>query len=332
MTTNVRVSEANRKLNAESRRKGGQSVRELSAARLEDKILTPGGGGRRRVGSFVDLRRRGRDSRRRAAVVYAEEVERWLQGTPALLAVAAGMSALGYFFWSDAQQHAASAEPVVVPPLPSGATPDSASPLPQPLTPPASTIWGPRRQGAAAKPFIEGHWQGMELITLSPALATLYKIGPEVEGLLVDEVTLAAAESGLRAGDVITHLGDQGVGTLADLQTATFALRNHRHVELTVIRQGRLGSVVLRTPGPLGFAMFEGAPPIAPGAISPHKDRGQPCTDCHIIMKSGGQLAKDGGDLLPTPPVITVGTLCPHDNKGPCESCHTVRGAASAPR
>ena len=60
----------------------------------------------------------------------------------------------------------------------------------------------PAQQNAARKVLVEGHWLGMELIPITPELAREYKLPHGVAGLLVDEVTLEAAESGLLAGDV----------------------------------------------------------------------------------------------------------------------------------
>ena len=48
----------------------------------------------------------------------------------------------------------------------------------------------PAEQGAADKKFFEGHWHGLELIRLSRELRQEYDIPNNIDGLLIDEVTL----------------------------------------------------------------------------------------------------------------------------------------------
>jgi hypothetical protein len=74
----------------------------------------------------------------------------------------------------------------------------------------------------------------------------------------------------------------------------------------------------------LGYANMDAAPPIQPGAISPHKDRGRMCADCHVFMNTGGQLAVDAGDIVPNPPAINKGSPCPHEARGQCNFCHRI--------
>ncbi len=275
----------------------------------------------------------------------------------------AGLVAVGYYFYADAQSAALEGDAVPnrlgVDPSGTGATlQPQATPTPQPASPasgpapvPAppvplpgpSTMTGlpraptgatlptPRQQNAAFKLLLEGHWHGMELIALTPALAREYGLAPTQTGLLVDEVTLAAAHCGMLAGDVVHSVGGMDVTTLRDFRDATYLLRNQTEVAIGVLRNGRPLALQLRSERALGFAMFESAPPIRPGAISPHKVRNRPCTDCHIIMKTGGQLAKDAGDLLPNPPAIAADAKPSHGNKGPCNACHRIIGPAAAP-
>ena len=191
----------------------------------------------------------------------------------------------------------------------------------------------PRQQGAGAKKFFEGHWRGMELLELTPTLAAIYNVPAQEKGLLVDEVTLQAAESGLLAGDVVFRVGEISVANLREFKDATFAYRDAHAVTLYIYRNGLATQVTLRAPEVLGIAQFEAASPIIPGAVSPHRDMGRPCTDCHIIMANGGQLAVDQGDVLPTPRPLTLADLSrppPHGDRGICQNCHRMAQAATA--
>lgn len=193
-----------------------------------------------------------------------------------------------------------------------------------------TTLLTPRQQGAANKKLVEGHWHGMELLELVPALARQYQLNPGQKGLLVDEVSLAAAETGILAGDVVASIGGMRVANLQDIRDATYVVRNQKEVDIGLWRNGQPHTVILRAGvGTLGFAMFEAASPILPGAISPHRNRGRPCTECHIIMANGGQLPIDAGDILPTPPPITAGAQPRHGNRGPCVTCHTILAPAA---
>ncbi len=280
-----------------------------------------------------------------------------LNATTGFVLVTVSLVGVGYFFWVDAQRYAknlagdpkqngdvsatakvaANATDTGVAPTAPLAPAAPLSPLPTATQPRATTsaLPSPREQGATTKVLVEGHWQGMELLDLTPSLARLYGLDPSAKGLLVDEVTLLAAASGLRAGDVVYGIGSMRMTNLEDLDAATYLLRNNRQVELDVWRKGQPLTITLSSPRALGFAMVEGAQPILPGAISPHKDMQRPCTDCHLIMTSGGQLAKDAGDLLPTPPPITSNATPPHGDRGPCNVCHrivdAVAGNVSAP-
>jgi ferredoxin len=83
--------------------------------------------------------------------------------------------------------------------------------------------------------------------------------------------------------------------------------------------------IAARNTRTLGFAQMEAAQPILPGAISPHRSRGKACTACHIIMRTGGQLPTDAGDILPNPPVIARTAEAPHRDRGQCAACHVIR-------
>lgn len=188
-----------------------------------------------------------------------------------------------------------------------------------------SGLPSPFEQNAAQKVLVEGHWLGMELIPITPELAQEYNLPAGVTGLLVDEVTLEAAESGLLAGDVLQSVNNYQVKTLEDFAQATRRVESLPAASLGVLRNGKPMEITLRSSWyKLGVAQNEAAQPIQPGAISPHKSRGRPCTDCHIIMKNGGQLQTDAGDILPVPPPLTRNATPPHSFRGLCNTCHSI--------
>ena len=183
----------------------------------------------------------------------------------------------------------------------------------------------PAQQNAAHKVLVEGHWLGMELIPIIPELAREYNLPYGINGLLVDEVTLEAAESGLLAGDVLQSINSYPIKTLEDFALATKSVEPLKEANLGVLRNGKPEIIRLRSSwDKLGIAQNEAAQPIQPGALSPHRDRGRPCTDCHIIMKNGGQLAIDSGDIVPDPPPISKNMSAPHPYRGVCNACHVI--------
>ena len=190
------------------------------------------------------------------------------------------------------------------------------------------TLPSPRAQNAAGKKFIEGHWLGLEVISLTAELARQYQIPEGQAGVLVDEVTLEAAESGILAGDMIQSIG--GFPT-PDLETFFRATQRERvqeekRAQVGVSRRGSnmTFTMTARNANMLGFAQMEAAQPIKPGALRPHRYMGS-CTKCHIFMKTGGQLPTDAGDILPNPPPIARNAKAPHRYRGLCATCHTIR-------
>jgi Na+/H+ antiporter NhaD/arsenite permease-like protein len=212
----------------------------------------------------------------------------------------------------------------------------------------------PAAQGAADKKFFEGHWHGLELIRLSRELRQEYDIPADIQGLLIDEVTLEATECGFLAGDVVQSVAGYPTLTLKDFLKASMKVQNETKVKIVLYRsshaqalsgdiaindlktranilnapqQAKTMTLVLRIAdyyNNLGYANMDAAPPIQPGAISPHKDRGRMCTECHVFMNTGGQLAVDAGDLVPNPPAINEWSPCPHEARGQCNFCHQI--------
>jgi len=197
-------------------------------------------------------------------------------------------------------------------------------------TPLASTgtLPSPRQQDAAGKKFIEGHWLGLEVIPLTAELATEYQIPNGETGILVDEVTLEAAESGILAGDMVQSIGGFPTPDLETFFTVTQRERvwEAKRTQVGISRRGSRMTFTMtsRNSNMLGFAQMEAAQPIQPGALRPHRYMGS-CTNCHIFMKTGGQLATDAGDILPNPPPITKNATPSHRDRGNCVTCHTIR-------
>ncbi len=182
----------------------------------------------------------------------------------------------------------------------------------------------PKEQGAAHKELIEGHWLGMELIPLTPELAKEYQVPVDSKGLLVDEISLEAAESGILAGDVVLAVNGIATPDIAAFTEATRRVKNRYKATILVSRRGQLLECIFSSTRTLGFSQNEAAQPITPNAISPHRNRNMPCTACHIIMITGGQLPTDAGDILPNPPPITKGAISPHEYRGKCNTCHII--------
>jgi hypothetical protein len=192
---------------------------------------------------------------------------------------------------------------------------------------PASSLASPREQDAAGKELIEGHWLGLEVIPLTPELAKEYRISKGETGVLVDEITLEAAESGILAGDVVQSIDNRPTPDLRAFFHATQHVQEQTKASIGISRQGNKIAYIIkaRNTKELGWSQMEAAQPIQPGAISPHSNRGRPCTDCHIIMQAGGQLAIDAGDILRNPPAITRNAKAPHGYRGNCSACHIIK-------
>jgi serine protease Do len=167
-----------------------------------------------------------------------------------------------------------------------------------------------------------------ELIPLTAELATEYQIPQGESGVLVDEVTLEAAESGILAGDMVQSVGGFPTPDLKAFFRATQRdrVREAKRAQVGISRRGSKMTFVMttRNTNMLGFAQMEAAQPIQPGALRPHRYMGS-CTNCHVFMKTGGQLATDAGDILPSPPPIARNAMARHRYRGQCATCHTIR-------
>jgi hypothetical protein len=173
----------------------------------------------------------------------------------------------------------------------------------------------------------EGHWIGLEVIPLTAAIAAANNIPPKVSGVLVDEVTLLAAEAGFYAGDVITAINGKKISDLKTFWLATKEVSQSNRATVSVFSGGKQKDLGILCTEFLGVAQMEAAPMILATAKSPHGYYG-PCDRCHVISKTPmnlGQLAKDQGDsLIKIAPNIRRGTPPPHRNRGNCKTCHVV--------
>ncbi|NQU63858.1 MAG: PDZ domain-containing protein [SAR324 cluster bacterium] len=168
----------------------------------------------------------------------------------------------------------------------------------------------------------EGHWQGLEVIELTPEIKIKLKIPMKIEGVLIDEVTLNALMSGLRGGDILIAINDNRVKTIQDVVDVSKLARNKKRAKMTVLRDLKKMTITLISPDTLGFAQAETAPMILPSDMRPHPDRGR-CTECHPIG-SIGHLTPDPDEIPLKVPVIASGMRRIHKDRGPCTACHIV--------
>ncbi|MEO5356294.1 MAG: PDZ domain-containing protein [Nitrospirae bacterium YQR-1] len=173
----------------------------------------------------------------------------------------------------------------------------------------------------------EGHWIGLEVVPLTPQLAQANGIAQNISGVLIDEVTLLAAASGIYAGDVIYAVNETPVKDLHSFKLATKAVANSTEAVVAVYRKNADIKIPVKSPEALGVAQMEAAPMIFSTDRSPHGYYG-PCDKCHSIAKTGkntGTLTMDLGDALPiAPPPIKWGAQQPHRDRGTCTNCHKI--------
>ena len=173
-------------------------------------------------------------------------------------------------------------------------------------------------------PFVEAHWQGLEMIVLSPALARALGIDPNLKGVIADDVTPPADACGFQGGDIIASINGVPTNDLNSFIDASDLVREQRSVQVTVMRKGQTFPLVLwALKDRLGVANGETAPMIPSGSVSPHAYQGA-CTGCHRIGTKG-ELPFDQGDLLSRKaPPIKPGSTRPHRDRGNCITCHQI--------
>lgn len=177
------------------------------------------------------------------------------------------------------------------------------------------------------KELQEGHWIGLEVVSLTPAIAKANNIPLELSGVLIDEVTLLSAEVGLLAGDVVTAINERPVKDLKSFREATRQVALSSKTAVSIYRKGTHKDIPVFSVEEFGVAQMESAPMILSTSRPPHGYYG-PCDKCHAISMSSrnsDQLLKDQGDSLSkTAPYIKRGTTAPHENRGKCPICHVV--------
>jgi hypothetical protein len=177
----------------------------------------------------------------------------------------------------------------------------------------------------AMLPFQEAHWQGLELIIFTPALARVLKLPAEARGVLVDEVTMPADVEGFRAGDLITAIDGLSTPDLDTFVEVAYTVRDRTKVDLQVLREGqRLNVTLAALRRELGTANGETAPMIPTGSRPPHNYLGA-CTSCHRIGGAGEAAVDLGDTLTKKAPPIQAGQQRPHRDRGACSACHVIR-------
>ncbi len=184
----------------------------------------------------------------------------------------------------------------------------------------------------------EAHWQGMDVMKLTAELRQQLNYPRGMQGVIINEVTLNSALSGMLGGDIIVAIKELPVTDLETYVFATRQVKNLRNAAVTVMRKGkekddngryvmRRHVYIIRARDELGFAQAEGAPMILPGDPRPHGYRG-PCTDCHTIGDGSFTMPDPDLIILPPPPItlkqIQTGDM-PHNDRGPCIACHETK-------
>ena len=213
--------------------------------------------------------------------------------------------------------------------LPPGSAPPAAPPgsAPSGVAPTDAILaaWGPPpAPDRDPRRFAEAHWQGLELIPKTPAVANAMNLPLELEGVILDDVSLPADLQGFRAGDVITRVGDVATPHLTAFVQATDRVREQPSIWLGVYRAGETLNLSLSALfGRLGTANGETPPMIPAGALSPHAYQG-PCTNCHKVGTTGSLAVDQGDRTTKSAPAIRASSPPPHRDRGPCTTCHQI--------
>jgi hypothetical protein len=206
-------------------------------------------------------------------------------------------------------------------PFASAAAPLDVAPRDQP---PLESLGPAPAPNIDPRPFAEAHWQGLEAIPKTPTVAKLLRLPPNVDGVILDDVTLPADLQGFQAGDLVTAVDTVPTPDLLSFIRATDRIRDAKKVTIDLVRAGaprRMEIIALFER--LGTANGETPPMIPPGAQRPHIYMG-PCVNCHRIGTTGN-LAMDQGDNarnLPRP--VRADGPVPHRDRGPCAVCHPI--------
>jgi hypothetical protein len=196
---------------------------------------------------------------------------------------------------------------------------------PDPRASAAAVDMGPSpAPGLDPRPFAEAHWQGLEAVPKTPALAQMLKLPPDVAGVILDDVTLPADLQGFRAGDLVTAIDSVPTPNLVAFIRATERIRDQQRVAIDIVRSGapqRIELVALLKR--LGTANGETPPMIPPGAVRPHRYMG-PCLNCHRIGVTGNLAADQGDNLKNAPGPVRLTDVSQHRDRGACAACHPI--------
>jgi hypothetical protein len=182
----------------------------------------------------------------------------------------------------------------------------------------------PPAPGLDPRPFAEAHWQGLEAIPKTPTLAQALKLPPDVDGVILDDVTLPGDLQGFQAGDLVTAVDGVPTPNIVAFIRATDRIRDQKRVVVDFVRAGapqRLELVALLKR--LGTANGETPPMIPPGARRPHRYMG-PCLNCHRIGMTGNLAADQGDALRNVPGPVRLSDPAPHRDRGACAACHAI--------
>ncbi len=112
--------------------------------------------------------------------------------------------------------------------------------------------------------FLEAHWWGMEVETLTPLAKQILKIPASINGLWVDETNLWAVRCDIKAADIVLKVQGYPVKDLGEFYHVTKRLRNRRQVTLEILRGDAKIYRVLNPGPPLGIAAMESADVMDP--------------------------------------------------------------------
>jgi hypothetical protein len=211
---------------------------------------------------------------------------------------------------------------VVAGPLPVAASPTAVAP--DPRNQPLESLGPAPAPSLDPRPFAEAHWQGLEAIPKTPTVAKMLKVPSNVEGVILDDVSLPADLQGFQAGDVVTAVDGVPTPDLLSFIRATDRIRDSKRVTVDFVRAGvarQMGITALFER--LGTANGETPPMIPPGAQRPHVYMG-PCVNCHRIGTTGNLAVDQGDNPKNKPGPVRADGPVPHRDRGPCATCHPI--------
>ena len=158
------------------------------------------------------------------------------------------------------------------------------------------------RFGISEDMFLEGHWWGMEVESLTPLAKQVLKIPPSINGLWVDETNLWAVRCDIKAADIVLKIQGYPVRDLGEFYHVTKRLRNRRQVTLEILRGDAKIYRVLNPGPPLGIAAMESAdnkdPLTSDSPVDPldlgKEGIGLAITDKQTKMPTGKEFSKFG--------------------------------------